>query len=337
MYSLQFDPQCQVRKVQQIVQSITTDIQRGVLRHRDKLPSICELSAEYGVARDTVERAYRALKQQGFCTSTHGRGYFIQAQQQPKLKILLVVNKLSSYKKLIYDTFVTTLGEHARVDLAVHHNSLNLFADIISQNLGKYNHYVVMPHFTPASGSADCRTILSRIPAAELVLLDKNVPDYTGKCLRVFQDFDRDIFHALEGLKEELAKYERLVLVTPGLGSSYPPDIAWGFRSFCINHGKQYAICEDLREEPVAAGTAYIPMDTPKLAELLKAIQITKLVLGQEVGILSFNETPLKELLDITVISTDFEAMGRNAAQLLLNKSQATFKNPFHTIRRGSL
>lgn len=337
MYTLQFDPQCQVRKVQQIVQSIITDIQRGVLRHRDKLPSICELSAEYGVARDTVERAYRTLKQQGFCTSTHGRGYFIQAQQQPKLKILLVVNKLSSYKKLIYDTFVDTLGEQARVDLAVHHNSLDLFAEIINKNLGKYNHYVVMPHFTTTTGSADCRPILNRIPAAELVLLDKDVPNFNVKCPRVFQDFDRDIFQALEGLKEELSKYKRLVLVTPGLGSSYPADIAWGFRSFCINYGKQYTICEDLRKEPVTAGTAYIPMDTPKLAELLKAIQTTQLVLGQNVGVLSFNETPLKELLDITVISTDFNAMGRTAAQLLLNKSQESLKNPFHTIRRGSL
>ena len=337
MYTLQYDPQCQVRKVQQIVQSVIADVQRGVLRHSDKLPSISELSAEYYVARDTVERAYRTLKQQGFCTSTRGRGYFIQAQQLPKLKILLVFNKLSSYKKEIYDAFVATMGEHARVDLAVHHNSLSQFADIIDKNLGKYNHYVVMPHFNEAGTSVDCRHLLNRIPAAELMLLDKDVPDFRGKCPRVFQDFDRDIFRALEGLRPELAKYERLVLVTPGHGSSYPADIAWGFRSFCINYGKPYAICDDLQAEPVTVGTAYVAMDTAKLAELLKAIQATPLVLGQEVGILSFNETPLKELLDITVISTDFAGMGRQAAQQLLDKTVVTLKNPFFTIRRGSL
>jgi DNA-binding LacI/PurR family transcriptional regulator len=45
----------------------------------------------------------------------------------------------------------------------------------------------------------------------------------------------------------------------------------------------------------------------------------------------------LKELLGITVITTDFEAMGRTAAELLLEKQRVKVKNPFYTIRRGSL
>jgi len=337
MYALQFDPESSTRKVQQIVQSIIADIERGVLRHRDKLPSICELSAEYDIARDTVERAYRQLKQRGFCISKHGQGYFVQAAVAPKLKVLLVVNKLSSYKQLIYDAFVETLGEQAQVELAIHHNSLQQLERIIDQSLGQYNHYVLLPHFATAAEAKDCLRVLRKVPASELVLLDKDVPDYSPRCLRVFQDFDRDIFNALRDLQAPLAKYERLVLVTPGLGIPYPTDIAWGFRAFCLNYGKQYSICTDIRGEVPAPGTAYVVMDTPNLADLLKKVQLTPYKLGQDIGILSFNETPLKELLDITVISTDFQEMGRSAAQLLLAKEQVSLKNPFYTQLRGSL
>jgi DNA-binding LacI/PurR family transcriptional regulator len=55
------------------------------------------------------------------------------------------------------------------------------------------------------------------------------------------------------------------------------------------------------------------------------------------VGIISFNETILKDLLEITVISTDFEAMGQTAAHMLLNKEPQQVKNPFHMIVRKSL
>jgi DNA-binding LacI/PurR family transcriptional regulator len=56
-------------------------------------------------------------------------------------------------------------------------------------------------------------------------------------------------------------------------------------------------------------------------------------------GILSFNETTLKEVLadGITVMSTDFETMGRTAAALLLDGKKLKVKNPFTVIRRNSL
>jgi hypothetical protein len=37
------------------------------------------------------------------------------------------------------------------------------------------------------------------------------------------------------------------------------------------------------------------------------------------------------------VITTDFVAMGRTAATLLLEKQRVKVNNPFYTIRRGSL
>jgi DNA-binding LacI/PurR family transcriptional regulator len=57
------------------------------------------------------------------------------------------------------------------------------------------------------------------------------------------------------------------------------------------------------------------------------------------VGIVSYNETPLKEILldGITVISTDHEAMGTTAARMIMDKKLEKVKNPFKLILRNSL
>jgi hypothetical protein len=169
------------------------------------------------------------------------------------------------------------------------------------------------------------------------VLLDKDVTGFPTSCLRVFQDFGRDIFSALEGLQDRLAQYQQLVLVTPEINSEYLAEITWGFRTFCLMHNKAFAVQARVREEIVKPGSAYVVMDSGDLAELMKKIQQNMYLLGSEIGLVSFNDTPLKELLNITVISTDFEEMGRSAAHLLLEKQSVTVRNHFYTIRRGSL
>ncbi|OON66499.1 GntR family transcriptional regulator [Hymenobacter sp. CRA2] len=337
MYKLQFKPFDKTPKYKQIVQSVITDIERGVLKREDQLPSISELSAEYYLARDTVEKAYRELRARGFITSVQGKGYYVQATDASKLKILLVFNKLSSYKKIIYYAFLNALGSRASVDLQIHHYSASLFQDIMEKNMGKYNYYVVMPHFTQDLDKADYKAILNSIPAGELVLLDKEIPDLKHPCLTVYQDFDKDIFGALEGVTDLLAKYHKLVLVLPSVGNNYPVEIAWGFRTFCAKHGKEFSIKENAMNEVLEPGTAYVVVETTDLAELIKKVRQTPYLLGREIGILSFNTSTLKELLGITVISTDFEAMGQTAAELLLQGRREKVKNPFYTIRRGSL
>ena len=84
-------------------------------------------------------------------------------------------------------------------------------------------------------------------------------------------------------------------------------------------------------------GTAYIVIADDDLAILVKKIRKSNYQTGKDIGIISFNETELKELLDITVISTDFVKMGHTAANLILNKKIRQIKNPFKIIIRGSL
>ena len=336
MYRLQLNPNDKIPKYKQIVQSIVADIERAVLKKNEQLPSISELSEEYYLARDTVEKAYRELKEQGFITAVQGKGFYVNGKENNKMRILLIFNKLSSYKKLIYYAFLKVLGEKATVDLQIHHYNARIFEEIIEKNLGKYNYYVVMPHFFPESDQSLALKTLEKIPAAELVLLDKDLPEYTKPCLSVYQDFEKDIFDALESAQDLLVKYQRLVLIFPSDGN-YTTDIVKGFRYFCIDSQKDFAIKENAFDEILQPKTAYVVVEDTDLAELIKRTRQTNYILGQDIGIVSFNETTLKELLEITVITTDFETMGRTAAALLLDKKQIKVKNPFYIIRRNSL
>lgn len=336
MYKLHLNHKSKTPKYKQIVESIITDIERGILKKNDQLPSISEMSAHYDLARDTVEKAYRELRERGFIVSVQGKGYYVSGGNDGKIRILLIFNKLSSYKRLIYYSFLQELGERTQVDLQVHHYSAKLFADIIERNLGKYNYYVVMPHFVHDLDKVNLEQVMKSIPADELVFLDKDYPALSGKYPAVFQDFQRDIFNALLSANDLLQKYQQMVLVMPSDGN-YPTEIARGFHNYCVNYKKTYRIIETATEEQLQAGTAYCVIEETDLAELIKKIRETNWKLGQDIGLISFNDTTLKEVLDITVITTDFGAMGRTTAQLLLEGRKEKVKNPFYLIQRGSL
>ena len=65
----------------------------------------------------------------------------------------------------------------------------------------------------------------------------------------------------------------------------------------------------------------------------------TRLEVNKQVGMISYNETPLKKIIlnGITTISTDFYLMEKKAAQLILAKSTEQVAVPFHLRLRDSL
>lgn len=319
----------------QIAQSIGKQIDKGLLKKDFHLPSINVFSDKYAVARDTVERAYKILKEQGYITSVFGKGYYVVGKKETRIKILLIFNKLSSFKKIIYYSFLKTLGDKATVDLQVHHYNPLYLKKIIESSIGKYDYYVIMPHFEINSNKRVCMNIIKKIPSDELLLLDKLIPELTDS-MSVHQDFKMDIFDALVSVSELLEKYNTLVTIFPE-HSNHPPEIIEGLEQFCRNYNKKFAIIKNGEEIKLIKGSFYIVIADDDLAILIKKIRKSDYHMGKEIGIISFNETELKELLDITVISTDFEKMGSTAASLILKKQMRQIRNPFKIIKRNSL
>lgn len=327
-----------VPKYLSVADAILDSIKEGKLSNGQQLPSINEFSANYFISRDTVEKAYKELRSQGIIESVKGKGYFIKnTEVNDRIRVLIVFNKISNYKKQIYNGLVQTLGSKAKVDLHVHHWNVDVFKSIIDKALPNYDYIIVMPHFYDQMEKAV--KVLKQIPPEKLILLDKDIPELGNEVSGVYQDFRNDIIGALENAKPYLKKYEKLVYVNPDI-VPYPPGIMEGFKYFAEQNDFDYSIIGDMTTEiPVSKGEAYIVIEEADLANLIRICNHEHFRIGKDIGIISYNDTPLKEILldGITVISTDHEKMGKAAADIILKKKQVKIKNPFTLILRKSL
>jgi DNA-binding transcriptional regulator YhcF (GntR family) len=335
-YQLFIDPNDKLTKAKQIVQAIIRDIEKGILEKNARVPSINDFSADHKIARDTVEKAYKRLKDQGYLVSVPGKGNYVAEGPGKELRILMVLNKMSSYKKEVYDTFIQTLGSEARVELQIHHYDPKLFKEIIENNKGKYHYYAVMPHFFHDANEADYVEVLKSISPHELVLLDKNVNLEHDGHISVYQDFKQDSYDALQAAAAQFDKYNRITVVFPKL-SHHPVEILNGIQTFCEEQQKEFLVVSEVEEVVIKKGEAFIILTEPELADLIKKIRGTDLKQGVDIGILSFNETVMKELLEITVVTTDFKGMGELAANMILQKNFKEVRNNFRFIQRQSL
>lgn len=319
----------------QIARYIAMQIDNDELLQGQILLSINEFSSRHKVARDTVEKAYKELKETGYIISVRNKGYYVSGKANVRKRILLIFNKLSSYKKEVYYGFLERVGEKAAVDLQVHHYNAGLLRDIITSNLGNYHYYVLMPHFDKGESKKKILEVIKEIPQDKLLLLDKKVPELKG-VKTVYQDFKKDIYEALLSANDLLKKYKSITIVFPA-DSNHPVEIIDGIKEYCVKAKKKFLVSGNTPAARLSRGTVYIFITEKDMANVIKQGKQEGLKPGLDIGIISFNETVLKELLDITVITTDFEQMGRTAAELLLNDSGTQVRNPFRMIRRASL
>lgn len=91
--------------------------------------------------------------------------------------------------------------------------------------------------------------------------------------------------------------------------------------------------------ERIAAGHCYMAVSERDLAAMIKCITARGLTVGRDIGLLSLDDTPLKEVLigGITTLTTDFALMGRTAADLIRRGEQRRIANPWRLHRCGSL
>jgi len=253
-----------------------------------------------------------------------------------QLKIFLLFNKLSSHKKIIYDALVSSLGEMATVDFYIYNNDFAFFKKLLQNKRDDYTHFVIIPHFM--EGGENAPEIINTLDKEKLILLDKLVPDVRGDYAAVYENFEKDIYGALEQALEPLSKYHTLKLIFPE-NSYFPNEIVKGFRRFCHQYAFTFKVVHNISEEPISEGEVYINLMENDLVTLIERIMAKQFEVGKQVGVISYNETPLKKIIlnGITTISTDFQMMGERTAELILNRSRQHVEIPFTLTLRSSL
>lgn len=325
-------------KYLQIANSIMEIIGRGELEKDEILPSINELSFESDISRDTAEKGYKYLKKIGILDSVPGKGYFVKSTATPsQLKIFLLVNKINAHKKIIYDSLVSSLGERVMIDFYVYNNDYNYFKKLVQTNSHDYSHYVIIPHFMEGGEKAH-EIINATIPAEKLIIVDKPIAGVKGQYGAVYQNFKMDIYKALEEALPRLSQYHTIKIIFPK-DSHHPKEIVEGLRLFCQQYSFEMQVIPTIFNEPIGEGEVYISITENDLIGLVEKLLATSLKVGKDVGIISYNETPLKKIIleGITTISADFELMGQKTAQLIQENLKEQIYVPFYLKLRASL
>ncbi len=319
----------QSSKVTQLADNLSQAISRKEFLEGDSLPSINQLSARYGVSRDTVFKAFLDLRERGLIDSTPGKGYYVTSQVT---NVLLLLDQYTPFKEALYNSFVKHLPINYKVDLLFHQYNERLFNTIIRESIGKYNKYIVM-NFDNEKFS----TALNKINPARLLLLDFGKFE-KEKYFYICQDFDESFYQALLALKERMHRYRQIVFLF-SKGLKHPQSSKDYFIRFCEEQGFSYEIQEDIENLVVRKETAYIAIKQQDVVKAVKQGRLEGLKCGKDFGLLAYNDIPSYEVIDegITSLSIDWEMMGNEAANFVLNDTPIQKYLPIEVKLRKSL
>ena len=319
-------------KYRQIVTSVEEGLMNGLLKKGDKLPSINSIRNKFSLSRDTVLMAFSELKARGIVESVSGKGYYIKSDNiKIKQKIFVLFDELNAFKEDLYNSFLENLQEDIQVDIFFHHFSFEVFSKHIYDSVGNYNHYVIMPANLPHTN-----TVIEKLPNEKVFILDQTheeLKHYPS----IHQNFQNDIYKSLKQALPRLGKYDKLVLLFPD--SKQPLGMLNGFQKFRKETQFNHEVIKTLEGRNLQKGEAYLILDDRDLIVLIKKIKETNLEIGKDIGIISYNDTLLKEIVEggITTISTDFKLMGKRLAEMIAKNERLQIENPNALIVRNSL
>ena len=320
-------------KHDQIVNGIIEAIDMRVLEKGHQLPSVNQMVSELGFARKTIVKAYDDLKDRGLIESKKRLGYFISNDDtEQTVKIALVLYAFHTFQEDFYNTFRACLGKSVQLDIFFHHNNPTIFKTILENINNQYGIYIIAPIV-----SAESVKLLKEIPSHKLLLVDRFL-DLGSEYSYVVQSFYEPAYAVLEELKEAIQRFERFVLFFKNK-TDYPIGVLQAFQQFCENNNINYSIEEKYEPQAIQKNTAYFIISDSELWKLLKDAKDKNYEIGKEIGILSHNESTIKEIISggITTFSTNFTEMAEEAALFVADRQSKQMTIPSKLVRRLSL
>jgi DNA-binding transcriptional regulator YhcF (GntR family) len=324
--------QSHLPKYKQIVLSVEIAIAEKRLKRNEKLPSVNKVSLEFSISRDTVLLAYDELKKRGIIYAILGKGYYVKSVEFSfEQRIFLLFDELNIFKEDIYNAFLQTINNNAQIDIFFHHFNIDTFRKLINESNGNYSKYIVMP--TNLVGAA---AIIKTLPKNDVYILDQTNTELDGYP-SVHQNFVKDMYDALLLGKGKLNKYQKLILIFPGFKE--PIGMVEGFEKFCADYSFPNEIINNFEGRTIQKGEVFIIPSDRHLVNVLEQSKIQNLKIVADFGIISYNDTPLKKVVEngITTISTNFAKMGILLATMVLENKKDQIENESNLIIRNSL
>ncbi len=329
MIKFNINAQSEIPKFQQLVDTVVSALAKNKLHRGDQLPTVNVMCQENSLSRDTVFKAYSILKEQGIVESVPNKGYFIAKEGR---KIFLFLDTFKAYKEVLYSEFVKNLEKDTIADVHFHHYNIDLFKKLITEASNRYSKYIIMPF-----AHKQVAGVVNLLPPDKTLIIDWNTNIKSIKN-KLYQDFSAPVSEVLEQANHLMSRYKRMVMVYPNY--TYHPIItAKRFEEHCRKYNYDYIRLQKEDDLNVKAGDMYFSVSDRMLGHILEQCRERKLEPGVDVGILSYNETPMKKFIykGISVISTDFKLMGQKAAAFASNDITMDFCVPTKLYFRESL
>lgn len=318
-----------IPKYKKIFNAFKESIEANAFKSGDSIPSINEFSKDYNLSRDTVFKAYTLLKQKGLIKSTPNKGYYIA---ESKMKVLLLISTFKAYKEVLYHSFTQNLPSNVIVDLQFHHYNVKNFKSMLDTEGGEYYKYIIMGFDHP-----EVKKAIAKIDSNRLLLIDWDLGDEKTENY-LLQDFGKGFYNCLEEALPLFKKYDGINFVYPEY-TYHPWESVEYFKEFCQKYNFECSITKHSKHLKVKRGVAYITVNDRILYDLLDQCINGNLELGKDVGLLSYNETPIKRFIykGISVVSVDFKEFGAIAAEFVTTEHRIRKFLPTKLIVRDSL
>lgn len=325
----------------QIVDFVDNGIAKYSIKAGNRLPSINEASREKHISRHTVEKAYKILRQKGVIQSIPGSGYFINKVDKKKnTRVVVLINKSSPHKSEVFDSICHSYA-NINLGLEIHFVEEEDFQNKIDE-CKNFSDYLFAVSFVKDDFSGnennkptnldvgifqpDCNIFLDRKHAIK----DENISF-------VYQNIETDFYKTLQRMSG-LSKYDKLILVlTTKNINEKQYGIKPAFVKFCNDHCYRYEVRSEIKDNTkIERGEAFFVFDELNLVELIRLSERNKFTLGTDIGIISHKDSPLREIMGISVISIDYKLLGELIVSIILKKIRGNIKNEYVFIDRGS-
>jgi hypothetical protein len=276
--------------------------------------------------------AFNELKNRGIVESVVGKGYYVKSEHiNVTQKIFLLFDELNAFKEDLYTSFMNELDNNVRVEIFFHHFNEDMFRKLIYDNVGNYNYYVIMP-----ANLNNTANVIEKLPRDKVYILDQTNEEL-GTYPAIYQNFEKDIFKSLMEAHPLILKYDKMVLLFPE--KKQPVAMLNGFQNYRKHTKFDCEVINSLTNRPLKKGEVYLLLDDQNLIFFVKKLKDQNLILGKDIGVISYNDTLLKEIVEggITTISTDFNLMGKRLAKMVINKEHLKIENSNSLIIRNSL
>ncbi|WP_295715703.1 GntR family transcriptional regulator [Mucilaginibacter sp.] len=318
-------------KHDRFVQGIINSIDEKIIGQDEMLPSVNKLIKELGFSRETIVKGYKDLISRGIVEAKNRLGYFVgNGNTGQTLNVALLMYNLDTFEEQFYRNFRHELGHNVQLTTYFHHGNIEIFETILLQIKGKYGMYVVAPIPHPKT-----KELLESIPRNKFLMFDR-YEQLDGEFNHITQEFGQTSYDIFSKLAPKISQFDEFIFYH-SQNSLDPKEIVQSFKKFLTDFNIKGRIEEEYQPGSVEKGKVYFTLDNFALWQIMRDCKTQKLKPGKDLGVLSHNDEPAKEIIGITTFSADFSNMGKIAGEVVLSKEKIQLTVPMILFDRLTL